>query len=94
MVVWRGSVAVMAADKRAAGRGRRIRGLRRLLKLTQKTVSKDVGITEGALRSLEAGRSAPRAETLQKLCGVLRTSADYILFGVVEEAPDTNQTAA
>lgn len=82
------------ADKRAAGRGRRIRGLRRLLKLTQETVSKEVGITEGALRSLEKGRSAPRAETLQKLCGVLHTSADYILFGVMEEASESNQTAA
>lgn len=87
----------MAVDKRAAGRGRRIRGLRHLLKYTQLEVATKIGITDGALRSLEAGRSAPRNETLQRLTEVLHCSADYILFGVMDEdapAESPTQTGA
>lgn len=82
----------MTAGKRkrnVMAMGVRIRTRRAELALTQRRVAKEVGITEGALRSLEHGDSAPRHETLEKLCGVLCTSADYLMFGVEETSPTT-----
>lgn len=86
-------MAAMKKRRNLVAMGGRIKIRRAELNMTQRTLAKQCGITEGALRSLEHGESAPRHETLEKLCGVLCTSADYLLFGVIEESTSSPTTA-
>lgn len=61
--------------------GHRVRALRQRQQVTQRAMCQAVNLTEGCYRAIERGDSTPRCDTLARLCVVLGTTADYLLFG-------------
>ncbi len=59
--------------------GKRIAECRREQRLTQEELANRVGITPQALSQYERGLRYPDVSILKSLCGLLNTSADYIL---------------
>lgn len=47
--------------------------------LNQTNLAKLVGITQAFMSELEKGKKVPSVEVLEKLCGALDCSADYLL---------------
>lgn len=58
---------------------KRLRAMRNMLHLTQSTLAERVGITQPYLAELERGDKRPSIDVLEKLCGELNCSADYLL---------------
>ncbi len=58
---------------------KRISQKRKLQGLTQSQLAERVGITQAFLAEIEKGRKRPSLEVLEKLCGALGCSADYLL---------------
>ena len=58
---------------------KRLRSMRNMLHLTQTTLAERVGITQPYLAELERGDKRPSIDVLQKLCGELNCSADFLL---------------
>lgn len=58
--------------------GRRLRGLRRLKRLTQKELAGHLGIPVSMLSTIERGGKYPRAELLKKIARVLDVSAEEL----------------
>jgi transcriptional regulator with XRE-family HTH domain len=76
-------VAIVATKKRGAVViGKRVKAARLRKGFTQQVVADAAGVTAGAIRAIEGGYSEPRTSTLQRLCEILRTPADHILFGI------------
>lgn len=48
---------------------------------TQEELSELIGLTPNHLSAIERGVSGASLEVLQKLCSLLRVSADYLFFG-------------
>jgi len=64
--------------------GERIRILREAVGFSREQLAEMLDISVIFMRSIECGQRGFSIETLQKLCVVLSTSADYILFGESE----------
>lgn len=58
---------------------KRLRSMRGMLDLTQSALAERVGITQAYLAELEKGVKRPSIDVLEKLCGSLNCSADYLL---------------
>jgi len=58
---------------------KRLRAMRNMLDLTQSALAERVGITQAYLAELEKGAKRPSIDVLEKLCGTLNCSADYLL---------------
>ncbi|MEL7603925.1 MAG: helix-turn-helix transcriptional regulator [Bacillota bacterium] len=58
---------------------KRLRSMRSMLDLTQSALADRVGITQAYLAELEKGAKRPSIDVLEKLCGTLNCSADYLL---------------
>ena len=59
--------------------GQRIVFLREKYNITQKTLAKDINITEASLSRYENDLREPKAEIVKKLAQRLNTSADFLL---------------
>lgn len=57
----------------------RIRTYRKSLGLTQEELAQKAGIAQEFISGIEKGRKRPSIEVLEKLCGALGCSADYLL---------------
>ena len=64
------------------GMGKRIALLRREKHLTQKELAEIVGVGDKHISSLETAKSIPSIEVLVKICKVLDSSLDYIVWGI------------
>ena len=62
--------------------GVRIHARRKELGLTQEVLAERMEVSVQMISNVELGKKAIRPENLVKLCGVLDTSADYILRGI------------
>lgn len=60
-------------------RADRLTERRKLHKLTQEQLARQVDLTKAAISNYEQGRSAPPYETLTVLVDALQTNADYLL---------------
>ncbi len=58
---------------------KRLRAMRNMLHLTQSSLAERTGITQPYLAELERGDKRPSIDVLEKLCGELNCSADYLL---------------
>ena len=58
---------------------KRLRAMRSMLHLTQSSLAERTGITQPYLAELERGDKRPSIDVLEKLCGELNCSADYLL---------------
>lgn len=65
----------MGNDKFAA----RVRDLREEKKLTQDELARKLGVTKSGVAMWETRGVIPKNETLQKICDILGTTADYLL---------------
>ena len=73
---------VKSAEKETAIKNelaKRLRSMRNMLHLTQASLAERIGITQPYLAELERGDKHPSIDVLQKLCGELNCSADYLL---------------
>lgn len=61
--------------------GERIKFLRKTNKWTQTELGEKIGLSYGAVASIESGRNDPSSETTIKLSGIFGVSADYLLTG-------------
>jgi len=66
--------------------GRRLRGLRRLKRLTQKELAGYLGISVSMLSTIERGEKYPRVELLKKIARVLDVPPEELFV-----MPDTLQ---
>lgn len=74
--------ARMSDNSRVQTMGQRIRTLREAQGMTQATLAKAVGVSRGAVAQWELGIVANiRLQSFLKLCEVLRTDPQYLLFG-------------
>lgn len=64
----------------------RIRLYRKSLGLTQEELALKAGIAQEFISGIEKGRKRPSVEVLEKLCGALGCSADYLL-GLPSDKP-------
>lgn len=65
--------------------GKRIAQKRNQMKLTQNELAEKTNLTTKFISSIENAHSAPSIESLMKLCEVLDTDPNYILFGITKE---------
>ena len=63
--------------------GRRLSARRKQLRLTQEEVSELAYMTTQTISTAENGIKALRPVNIIKLCGALKISADYLLFGTI-----------
>ncbi|MGY3742476.1 helix-turn-helix domain-containing protein [Leuconostoc inhae] len=59
--------------------GEKLKAVRKSKNLTQLELSKRIEVSKGTISAYEQGLSYPSLETLVKICGILDTSADYLL---------------
>ncbi len=57
----------------------KIRRMRIAQGLNQTSLAKLVGITQAFMSEIEKGKKTPSVEVLEKICGALNCSADYLL---------------
>ncbi|MBP3301466.1 MAG: helix-turn-helix transcriptional regulator [Clostridia bacterium] len=76
--------------------GKRIAARRRELHLTQEQTAEKMDVSLQTVSCIELGKKAIRPQNLAKLCAVLNTSADYVLFGkrTEQELADLSQSLA
>lgn len=55
-----------------------LRRVRQSRNMTQRELAGKVGVAQGAVWQWEAGRTLPRVETLEKVCGALGVSPDEL----------------
>ena len=63
--------------------GQRLSARRKQLRLTQEEVAERADMTTQTISTAENGIKALRPENIIKLCGALKISADYLLFGTI-----------
>ena len=68
---------------RAMAGGRRLSARRKQLRLTQEEVAELADMTTQTISTAENGIKALRPVNIIKLCGALKISADYLLFGTI-----------
>ena len=61
--------------------GLRIQGLRKKLKLSQTDLAEKIGISKSQMIRYESKGAQPTADVLNKLTGVLGTTADFLMNG-------------
>lgn len=68
--------------------GDRIKQLRQARRLTQPELAKLVGVTKSAVSQWEDGSTRNiKLQTFLNLCDVLKTDAEYLIFGPARESP-------
>lgn len=68
--------------------GKRVRGLRKALGLTQEQLSRRAGVSQPTISHIERGHTADlTGANLSALCVVLRTNADFLLHGKGSPSP-------
>lgn len=70
--------------------GLRIREKRELLRMSRETLAELTDISPTFLSDVENGMKGISFTTLQKMCAVLHTSADYLVLGTTEHT-DTSR---
>ncbi|MCT4488403.1 helix-turn-helix domain-containing protein [Levilactobacillus parabrevis] len=66
--------------------GERLKAVRKSKRLTQLGLANRLEVSKGTVSAYEQGLSYPSLETFVKICGILDTSADYLL-GVSDNLP-------
>lgn len=56
-----------------------LRSIRETKRITQVSLSNEIGIAQETISAYESGKSLPSADALCKLADFLRTSTDYLL---------------
>ena len=76
--------------------GKRIANRRRELRLTQEQTAEKMDVSLQTVSCIELGKKAIRPQNLAKLCIVLDTTADYLLFGkrTEQELADLSRSLA
>jgi transcriptional regulator with XRE-family HTH domain len=69
--------------------GQRIKQRRKQVGLSQKGLSKAVGVSDSSISLWESDHTAPRGENLHELASALQCSPTWILFGEDDKAPDS-----
>lgn len=64
--------------------GKRISDRRRQIGMTQEKLAEIVGLSLQSISCIELGKKGARPENLMNICRALETSADYILFGTID----------
>jgi transcriptional regulator with XRE-family HTH domain len=59
----------------------RIRTLRLHRNITQHTLAASIGLSQGAISNLEAGRKSPSADLVVQIANVFGVTTDYLLQG-------------
>jgi len=72
--------------------GRRIREVRRNQEATQQQFSEDIYISSNFLSEIENGKKGLSCETLYNICETQKISADFLLFGNVEEEEEVSDS--
>lgn len=67
--------------------GKRIKGLRRLKRFTQKSMSEELGISVSMLSSIERGKKYPSHDLINKIAEILQVPLEE-LFVLPEGDPD------
>lgn len=70
--------------------GKRLRGLRRLKRYTQQSMSKKLGISVSMLSSIERGKKYPNYELIKKMAAVLHVPVDELF--VLPKGEEQNQS--
>jgi transcriptional regulator with XRE-family HTH domain len=60
--------------------GRRIRGLRRLKRMTQQQLALYLGLSASQLSNIERGLKKPQPELLEKIAETLNVARDELIF--------------
>ena len=69
--------------------GQRIKLRRKQVGLSQKSLSKAVGVSDSSISLWESDHTAPRGENLHELASALQCSPTWILFGDEDKTPDS-----
>ena len=64
------------------GIGRRVRGKRRELALTQEKLAERAGVSSSFIGHIERAEKIPSVETVMKLAYAMKTTTDYLICGV------------
>ncbi len=72
---------MMSKDTLNVEIGKRLRGIRKQLKITQQEIASGIGISKSFYSNVENGLQQPSFDFLFKLCNKYKTSLDYIVFG-------------
>jgi transcriptional regulator with XRE-family HTH domain len=68
--------------------GQRIKLRRKQIGISQKGLSKAVGVSDSSISLWESDHTAPRGENLHELASALQCSPTWILFGDEDKNPD------
>lgn len=63
--------------------GQRLSARRKQLNMTQEKLAEQANVTAQTISYAELGKKAMRADTIVGVCGALKISADYLLFGEI-----------
>ena len=66
----------------------KIRQLRHAQKLSQTELAEKIGVTQPYITEIEKGKKTPSVDVLEKLCGALGCSADFLL-GIARQKHNT-----
>lgn len=69
--------------------GQRIKSLREQLDLSQEGLGDLVGVSCQSVQQWESGKTVPRHNRLRKIANELKTTPNYLQFGVGPEAADS-----
>lgn len=69
--------------------GQRIRKRRQVLRLTQKELARDVGLSTQHVSAIEQDKRAPSLPRLAKIASELGVSCDYLICGTESVVTDT-----
>lgn len=86
---------LMADKGRLKAQGERIRELRKLARMSQEAIAREVGVTMRGYQAWERGESEIRFENLTRLADVLKVTPDFIEYGRPRargETPDMAKT--
>jgi transcriptional regulator with XRE-family HTH domain len=72
--------------------GDRIRQARKAIKLTQRTLAKDAGISVVSLNRFEMGHRSPKTDVLMKLAALLKCNSQWLVTGEEENVPESGLT--
>lgn len=69
--------------------GQRIKQRRKQIGISQKGLSKAVGVSDSSISLWESDHTAPRGENLHELASALQCSPTWILFGDENKPPES-----
>lgn len=72
--------------------GQRIRSSRMMNNLTQENLGDILGITSQAVQKIESGENSININYLVIICQVLKTTPDYILYGIERSERDVEMS--